>query len=348
VGARSALRGRSPEELAQLCGDLAPGQRSAFLLLTDHPEEVVPLLPEAELVFAIRGAGMSEAAWLLEIATPEQRLACFDLDCWEEYELQVERLHEWVDALIEAGRPTLAATLAEADLELWLLALWNEGEVFVVGKEEEPPDGTFSPDGMVYFGVPEGASPHRIHEIVHTLFDQDQPLYWRVVYGMIFELRAETEEFALRWRRRRLEDLGFPDREQAMRVYRPLTPEKVQTVEADSAGDGLVPSPGLPRQLGGTLLAEALGQLSSQRATEVLGYVLGVANSIAVADNLRLSDPESVAAALEKAVRGIDRGLRELAHMRGREPHEVLDVTAPLDLFRTGATLDRDLRGPYR
>ena len=69
--------------------------------------------------------------------------------------------------------------------------------------------------------------------------------------------------------------------------------------------------------------------------------MLGVANSIAVADGLPLSERESVPRALEKAVRGIDTGLRELARARDQlPPAEILDRTAPLDLFRVGATLD--------
>ncbi len=348
AAARRALAGRSDDELARACSALRPGDRSAFLLICDHPERVAPLLPEADLVQAIRGAGMSEAAWLLEIATTEQRVACIDLDCRKAFELVVERVREWIDALIEAGRPTLVRALEEVDLEVWLLALRGETEVFVIGKEEEAPTGTFTADGVVYFAVPDEVSPHRLHEIVHALFHEDQALYWRVVYGLIFELPSECEEFALRWRTRRLQDLGFPDREQAMGVYRPLVAEKVETIDAESDTGALVEALELPRQLRGSLVGEALAQLSAQRAAEVLGYVLAVANSIAVADKLHLSDPESVPVALDKAVRGIDRGLRELARVRGRAPHEVLDTTTPLDLFRTGATLERELRGPYR
>jgi hypothetical protein len=216
--ALSQLRRLAPGEQARACSELRPELRSEFLMLCDSPEQVVPLLPEADFVHTIRSGGMSEAGWLVELATDPQLVACFDLDCWEGYELQVGRVHEWVDALIEAGRPTLTRALGATDLELWLLALRAETDVAVVGKEDDPPDGSFTPDGMVYFGVPEGVSPHRVHETVHATFELDQPLYWRIVYGLIFESGADVEEYALRWRVARLQDLGFPDREQAMRV----------------------------------------------------------------------------------------------------------------------------------
>lgn len=346
--ARGRLRRLSAEEQARACSELRAELRSEFLMLCDCPEEVVPLLPEAEFAHTIRAGGMSEAGWLLEIASDLQITACFDLDCWDGEEFRIERVGEWVDALIEAGRPTLTRVLSSTDLELWLLALWNETQVTIVGKEDDPPDGTFTPDGVVYFGVPDGVSPHRVLEITQGAFEADQPLYWRLVYGLLFEVPAEVEEYALRWRTNRLSDLGFPDREQAMRVYRSLSPTRAEeTAEVELSGD-IVRGFDLPKQLRGSLLGEALSELSPEVASDVLGYVLGVANSIAVADCLQLSDPESVPKALEKTVEGIDTGLREVARVRGRPPHEILESTAPLELFRAGATLKPELRGPYR
>jgi hypothetical protein len=347
AAARARLRNLSDEQQADACRELSPGARAEFLMLVDHPERVVPLLPEAELVHTIRAGGMSEAAWLLEVATPEQRLACFDLDCWSASRLEVARVREWLDALIEAGRDTLVLGLGEIDLELLLLALWSETRVSIVGKEDEPPDGAFSVDGMVYFHEPEPeqGSAQRVREIAHAAFAQAPELYWQIAQGMLFELPADCEEFALRWRNRRLEDLGFPEREHAMRVYRPLAPEKVEDFGThELGGSGLQRAFELPTQLGGTLLAEALGGLPVERLGDALGQVLSVANWLAVADELPLSEPESIPRALRKAIAGIDRGLRELVSRRNQPPAEVLARTRPLDLFRVGATLDPSLR----
>jgi hypothetical protein len=341
--AKRALGLLAPDAQAEVVLSLRPESRGELLLLVERPEDVVPLLPEAELVQTVRTGGMSEAAWLLELATPEQRIAAFDLDAWRGDELDVARAQEWLDALIEAGRPTLTKALGEIDLELLVLALRSEAQIAIVGREDEPPPGFFTPDGVVYFGVPEEASPHRVHEIAHALFDGDPALYWRLVYGMLFESPSELEEYALRWRTNRLQDLGFPERDQAMRAYRPLPVEKVSDWSAP-AGDALVETTDLPRQLRGTLLGEALAKLGPQRAADVLGYVLSVANSLAVADELPLAERESVPRALEKAVRGIDTGLRELARARSQAPEQILDRTAPLDLFRVGATVDPTLR----
>ncbi len=350
AAARRRLATLSPEEQARVCGEVRPGARNEFLLLLDDPEKVVPKLPEAVLVQALCSAGLAEAAWLLEIATPEQRVACFDLDCWERYEPQLPKLQEWADALIEAGRSTLARALDDVDLELWILLVKREANMVIVGREDEPPPGYFTPDGVVYFGVPEEADIHRVREIVEAAWQHNQTAYWRLVYGLVYEPASNCEESALRWRTNRLQDLGFPDREQAMRVYRPLRPEAPSLeraplharaggpVEAGSANADL------PRQIQGSLVSKALGELPTARAGDLLGYVLGVANAIAVADDLPLADADSIPTALTKANAGIEAGLAALAARRGQSVGQVLDDVAPLDLFRVGVTLDPALR----
>ena len=342
--ARAQLAQLAPAALAGLCQGLRPEVRNEFLMLLEHPEDIVPLIAETELCVTIRSGGMSDAAWLLEVATPAQRQACLDLDAWNGDALDHARSAEWIDALIEAGRPVLAQALADLDPELWVLALRRMADVVVVSREDERPDGYFTEDGVIYFRAHSDADLARVKEIVQCGFADAQPRYWQMVYGALFELPSEIEEFALRWRNGRLADLGFPPREQAMQAYAALRPEQVESSDATtwqgSAPRGLVERSELPRQLNGTLLGEALAELSPEHAGDVLGYVLGVANAVAVADRLRLSESESIPDALRKAVAGIDVGLRALARARDETPAEVVERTRPLDLFRVGATLE--------
>jgi hypothetical protein len=342
--ARKKLRGLAEEEQARACLELRPEVRTEFLMLLDHPEHVVPLLSDAEVCVTIRGSGMSDGAWLLELATREQKQACFDLDCWQGPRLDLERTTEWLDALLEAGPETLARAVEETDRELWVLLLRSLARVEVIGKEETPPDGSITADGVVHFVPHEGSDPARVEQLAKTLAGRSPGEYWGLVYGSLFESPSELEEYALRWRSGRLADLGFPEREQALRAYARLRPEQAPVLDVSTPGAALVPTRTLPRQLQGSLVGESLRKLGPDRAGELLGYVLAVANALAVADDLVLSDPEAVPLALEKAVRGIDVGLRELARLRGRPAEEVLDSTLPLDLFRIGATLDASLR----
>jgi hypothetical protein len=122
----------TPDEIAGALLELVPVLRNEILEVVECIDQVVPRLPEAELASTIVASGVTDAGWLVEFATPEQRVACVDLDCWKDVRLSPSRLMEWIDALIEAGPETLAAAFDELDLEVWILAL-KEMADFAVG-----------------------------------------------------------------------------------------------------------------------------------------------------------------------------------------------------------------------
>ena len=346
--ARARINALPVEAQLGLCLEVRPESRVELLMLLDRPEAVVRRMPETELCVTARATGMSEAPWLLEMAAGEQMQACIDLDCWVGWDLARDRVVEWLAALVEAGSETMERALQSLDPEVVVLAVRSLVEVAVLSREDPRPEGWFTLDGVVYFGPHAGVDPADLRTLLLSTYEADQTMYWKIVYGVVFESEAECEEAALRWRTGRLQDLGFPERERAMRVYRPLQSEQVEPHLDVPSAFLPVPAERMPKQLAGTLLGEALGQLSLQRAGDVLGYVLAVANAIAVADNLSLSASESIPQALEKAVRGIETGLRELTRVHDTPPKEVLERTLPLDLFRVGATIDSSLRKPTK
>ena len=344
------LRGLEPEGQLALALSLPAERREPLLALIEEPELVVPLLPETELLHTLRGAGLDQSAWLLAWASDEQRQACIDVDCWDRDGFAPDRFREWVDALIEAGDDALLAALCELDDDVWVLGLCAMAEFELGGW-----GGGDSEDGLVWFACEDDRDTERVRAILRTCLVSDRRRYSSLVAAAINGEEIEAEELALHWRDARMSDLGFPPREQAMRAYRPLRPEHAETIEIfDPARDTLEPAgeTWLPVAFEGGGLGDALRALPPSRALELLGYVLGVANALAVADRLELSDPASVPAALEKAVRGIDLGLRELAKQRNQPLDRVLSRTRPLDLFRIGVTLEPSLaalpeaRGP--
>lgn len=338
------LRGLDLESQARVCVELRPEVRSEFLMLLDHPERVVPLFPDAAVCMTVRATGMEEGAWLLEMATAEQRQACFDLDCWSGTTVELSRVLEWVDALLEVGPETVARAVSETDLELWILMLRDQANVGVLGREEIPPVGAITVDGVVHFVLREGMDPARIEKLARALAGYASAEYWRWVYGALFESPSEMEEQALRWRSGRLADLGFPEREQALQVYARLRPDDAPVWELGEPGSAMVESRSIPRQLEGSLVGEALQRLDPDAASEVLRRILALTNAVAVADDLVLSDADAIPEALAKAVRGVDAGLRESMRVRNRPPEEVLITTLPVDLFRIGATGAPSLR----
>jgi hypothetical protein len=334
----------SPEAIAEALQELMPVLRNEILELVDCVDEVVPLFPEAELASTIVATGVVDAGWLVEFATAEQRAACVDLDCWRGIHFSPSRLMDWIDALIEAGEETLVAALDELDLELWVLALQSMARFKVV--QTPLVFGYETQDGVVHFQAYSSLHEERLRAILDAARAHPRDYYWTLVHGAMGSSREELELEAAYAQATRLADLGFPDREHAMRAYRPLAPDATPIVDADGEAEdsGLVAAPQLPQRLAGTGVGRALAELPADRAADRLGLVLAVANTLAVADELPLAEPESIRESLAKAVRGIDLGLEELARSRKQSPARILDTTLPLDLFRVGVTLDPTLR----
>jgi hypothetical protein len=87
------------------------------------------------------------------------------------------------------------------------------------------------------------------------------------------------------------------------------------------------------------LLFRAAAELEADERAAFLYALLGLANKVAVADGLPLSDAESTPAAIERAAELASAGLEHLAREHGLAAAELLR-RVPLDrLFRVGANL---------
>jgi hypothetical protein len=300
------------EQLALVC-EAPVSRRQDLLQLLPEPERVIPLLPEAELCFTVKAVGLADATWILEYATPDQIVACLDLDAWRGVALERTTLDAWLTALAQTDDEAFAKSALSLDPELLVLYLKDRIDVFVKPPDSEdtgwqPPPGAQTLDGVFHFAARRDDDDlATIVRLFHLLFERSYWSYFRLVQGAVWELTSDTEEWALRWRASRLLDLGFPPWEEAMSVYRFVRPI--------------------------ALLDE------KERRAAFFAFV-AVANKVAVADRLDLADAESTPRAIEKAARWISRGLEFVARERALGPDEVLRRLPLERLFRVGASLD--------
>jgi hypothetical protein len=122
------------EQLALVC-EAPVSRRQDLLQLLPEPERVIPLLPEAELCFTVKAVGLADATWILEYATPDQIVACLDLDAWRGVALERTTLDAWLTALAQTDDEAFAKSALSLDPELLVLYLKDRIDVFV-----KPPD----------------------------------------------------------------------------------------------------------------------------------------------------------------------------------------------------------------
>jgi hypothetical protein len=356
AAATRALEALPVERQVELVCETPVAMRAALLDLLPEPELVIPALPEAELCFTAKAVGLGDAGSILEHASDEQIVACLDLDAWRESVPDRATLDAWLQAFGEAGPETLARAARALDPELLVLGLKSRVEVWLKPNDDDwvPPAGAHTLEGQFWFrALRDDDDLEEVEALLRSLFDGDYWLYFRLLQGVIWELETETEEWARRWRAGRLQDLGFPEWDEAIRIYgyvraskRAEIPaaEHVLDVEAWRLPVWL---PRLPAEVDARFsLFRAFEKLTDEERRSAFFAFVALANMVAVADRLPLGDAESIPASIEKAASVASRGLEFVAVENGLDPSDVVRRVSLERLFRVGASLDRAAQPP--
>jgi hypothetical protein len=355
--ASAALGALSLEDQVALICDSPVAQRAELLALSAEPEALVPCIPEAELCFTVKAVGLADAEWILAHATADQVITGVDLDVWNGYDLDTSSLGEWLDALARTPRATLLRSVRSLDAELLARLLRTRLEVVMKPSGDDDwqqPEGTQTLEGQFFFKArAEGDDLESLVATLQVFFEEDYWSYFRMMQSVIWELDSDLEEFALRWRTGRLQDLGFPPRDEALSIYRYLDSEQRLALSSDEnaldVSEWQLPVwlPQLPASVERHhRLFAAIAELEPEERRGSFYAFVAVANKVAVADRMELSDAESTPRAIEKAAELISRGLEHVA-----SHHAIDDPTllrrAPLEwLFSVGANLEPDEAQP--
>jgi hypothetical protein len=347
--AQEAVADLSLEEQVFLLCSAPLGLRSRVLELTPVPEDVVPRLPEAELCFTAKAIGLWDASWILEHATPTQLVASIDLDCWVGLAPALDNLRDWLGALAEAGEETLLRTARALDPELIVLMLRDRAHVMLDPKDEEwqAPEGAQTLEGQFYILAKRpGDDLADIVKLLRAIFQEDYWLYFRMLQGVIWELESDLQEWSLRWRTGRLEDLGFPSWDEAMRIYgyvrpaeRDLVPNDDSPLDVDA---WLLPVflPELPAALSEAhSVFRAAADLDEEERRGFFYAFIATANKVAVADRMPLGDADTLPEAIEAAAAVVSLGLEHIAKSNGIPLVDTLRRASLERLFRVGASI---------
>jgi hypothetical protein len=351
AAAVDALRDTTPEDQVALVCNAPLAARRELLDLLPEPERVIPLIPDAELCFTVKAIGLADSAWVLEHATADQVKAAIDLDAWQQQEPDLPVLSEWMGALAATERTSFARAVEALDGELLVLFLRSRIEVFQKPNDDEgwmPPGGAQTLEGQFYYVAKRDEDDlATVNELLRTLFEDDYWTYFRLMQGVTWELDSDVQEWALRWRTGRLEDLGFPTWDESMAIYKHLKKSELARLpeeERPLAGSPWslpVWIPDLPAAAGADYrVFQAFARLDDTERRAAFYAFVAVANKLAVADAMPLSDASSTPRAIAKAAHWISEGLAHVAQENGLDDTEVLRRVGLERLFRVGANLD--------
>jgi len=352
-GATRALEALTLDAQVALVCNAPVGRRAELIELMPFPEHVIPEIPEAELCFTARAIGLADASWLLEYATPEQVVACVDLDGWSGLEPDRASIDAWIDALAETSSESFLRAVRALDAEV--VVLYLRGRIEVVQKPDEkegwdPPAGSQTIDGQFYFVArSEDDDVASIAKMLRDLFAHDYWTYFRFMQGAVWELDSGNEEWALRWRTGRLQDLGFPPWDEAVSIYRFVDADEWAAIPEGgrplSIGEWHLPQwiPNLPAAADSAhLIFRTIPLLEDEERRAAFYAFVAIANKVAVADRMKLSDAEFTPRAIDKAARWISAGLEYIADAHRTEAVEILRRVPMERLFRVGANTNPD------
>ncbi|MFP6655921.1 MAG: DUF6178 family protein [Myxococcota bacterium] len=357
--AEQQLGALTPKRQASVVCETPHAIRRQLIELLPNPEAVIPLIPEAEFCYTCRSIGLADAHWLLPMASENQIVACFDLDTWRGLQIDLQRLDDWVAALSTTETETIVRAARALDPELIVIYLRAHIDVSIKPSEQDdpdwsPPDRSQTLEGQFYFVAKDpkdDLTPMLI--LFHALFQEDYWLYFRVIQAVLEELAPENEEWALRWRTGRLEDLGFPSWDKAMRIYGFLRPDRMselseKTAPLETRNEFLpIESIDLPGAADDErALFRATRELEADERNRIFYALISLANRVAVADRMELGDPDSLPLAIDKATRFASDGLEYIATKNELSLEKTLRSVSIERLFRVGTNLDRDAALP--
>ncbi|WP_224361942.1 DUF6178 family protein [Hyalangium versicolor] len=328
------------QQLRRQLAQLPPRKRMDALIESADARAVVRSLPVEELFTTIQEVGLADATELVQLASPTQFRGFVDLGGWKRDRIEPHSVLTWLRAARGDEPEEFLRKLHGLDLEV-LEFLLREFTVFH-DLEENPdvnPEGVTleTPEGryLVEFKV-EGAELAGLRAILNDLIAENPFESVRLMEATRWEVPSEMEEAAYRFRTARLQDLGFPTLEAAMRLF-----SRVDTgpAPAKSTQTALAPTQGHV-----DYLDAAIRGLTDVERDNLEDELRGVANAALVAE---LADPGDL-----DAVRRVGEMVREylslgLEHLTGGEPARSAEVVRETQLervFQVGFSLTLALK----
>lgn len=317
--AESIINSLGLQEQLELALERSGKERMAVILLSRKSRSLVRLLPEEELYFTLKELGEEDSLPLLAMAELRQLTYVFDLEFWEEGTLSPERYFRWLELLKQADENLLREWLKKADPELLITILQKAFRVYVpdpdnLGSEPWRNKELFTLDDQYFFEIIDERFQAIVERILAHLRDLEQEKFYALMDNVRLQVVTENEDVASRVRQGRLEDHGFYDFDEAIKIYQALSGEKLKELEKNPERPAAETAPAarLAMTLAQKLpyfLARGLNELSSAEIEDFHHQFARLCNKVMMADSMDLTRLESLSVAVEKVYGCLEIGL---------------------------------------
>lgn len=302
--------------------------------------ELVRSLPAEDLYFTLMEVGLADSTELVHLASPEQYRTFVDLGGWTKDRLEPHEVLTWIRAARGDEPEEFLRKVRKLDAEVLEMLLREftlvhdleeNPDVQVEGVTLETPEGRY----LVEFKGVEGPELAGMRALLNDLIADNPFEAVRFMEATRWDVPSELEEAAYRFRTARLQDLGFPPLEEAVRLF-----SRVDTGPAPTAAPGTaLASQGQPDYLEAAF--RSLDALERENLEDELRYM---ANATLVAE---VEDPGDLDALRRVGEMARDYLLLGLEHLTGGDPSRAAQVVRDTELkriFQVGFSLTLTLK----
>ncbi len=270
---------------------MAPKHRLDAMLEEVDGRALVASIAAEDVYATIIDVGLADSTEIVQLATGEQFRTFVDLAAWQKDRIDpLEALH-WLRAARGDSDEEFIKKLQALDIELVELIfkkltlihdLEENPDVNTEGVTMETPEGKF----LIEFTV-DGADEAALRRLSFDLMTHNPFELARFLEAVRWELPSELEEVAFQFRQARLQDLGFPTLEEAVKVFAWVDPDKFE--RASTTEVALAPTNGHVDLVGAAF--RGLGAIERQNLEM---EVRGMVNAVLVAEAAEPGDPAAV------------------------------------------------------
>jgi len=349
-----SLAGLKFQQLYDLVLSIPWEERAKFILYSPYPEGIVKNLPPQELFLTIKASSLDLAVELLSYARDSQIQFMFDIDTWYKDRIKADRVASWIILLFHAGEDKVFEWLRFADWDFLIAVLQKFVRVYKKPDDVElveamdflPP---YTLDDFYFVDFKVDSLEFYFRRIIEIIREEMPDMYFALMESVIWEIPAEVEERAYRWRNGRLADEGIPDYFEALDIYSYIHPKSLRKIDPKYLPtDGeYQPSINIAVYKGSEelFIFKVFDMLENRYQIERIKRELAwIANKVIIVDNVVIDDIEQIKKSLERVWGTLNIGLEYLSMENLEIAKKILEKHFLEDIFRVSQTVLKELR----
>jgi hypothetical protein len=207
-------------------------EKGDLIIRSQDPVRLVNSFSVEELYLTVREMDRDNMSEIIQYANAAQLQFISDFECWHNDRISQKGFIQWLEVLEAAGDTQLMQWLLTTEFSM-LIAGFKKYVTVLKPYHEETVDEVigdnpyFTLDNMYYIMIDE-ENLQIVKRAVAVLFEGSRTFYVNLLEGIMSETDDIIEEQALQERLIRLSEKGFPEKNEAMRIYRALTHDEWQ------------------------------------------------------------------------------------------------------------------------